>query len=131
MMLSGTGALTKSGAGTLTLTGANTYTGGTTINTGTLQIGNGDTSGSIAGNVADNTAITFNRSDTVTYGGVISGAGTLTKSGAGTLHIDGREHLRGRHDDQRRSAADRRRGDHGQHRRQHDRQLLLSRSNCL
>ena len=47
------GALVKIGTGTLTLTGANTYTGGTTISAGTLQLGNGGTSGSIIGNVVD------------------------------------------------------------------------------
>ena len=36
------------------LTGANTYTGGTTITAGTLQLGNGGTTGSIAGNVVNN-----------------------------------------------------------------------------
>jgi autotransporter-associated beta strand protein len=37
--ISGSGSLTKSGTGTLTLTGTNTYSGNTTVNAGTLQIG--------------------------------------------------------------------------------------------
>ena len=76
-VISGTGSLTQLGGGTLTLTGANTYTGGTTISAGTLQIGNGGTTGSIVGNLTDNTALAFDRSDAVTFGGVISGSGSL------------------------------------------------------
>ena len=56
-MISGTGTVTKSGAGTLTLTGDNTYTGGTTISAGTLSLGNGGTTGSVAGNIVDNGAL--------------------------------------------------------------------------
>ncbi len=83
------GALTKTGAGTLTLTGTNTYTGGTTINGGTLQLGAGGTTGTIAGNVIDNGALAFDRSDTITFGGMISGAGTVINLGPGTSTLTG------------------------------------------
>ncbi|MGQ5524006.1 autotransporter-associated beta strand repeat-containing protein [Chitinimonas sp. PSY-7] len=87
--ISGTGALTKQGAGVLTLSGTNTYTGDTTISAGSLQVGNGGTTGSLAGNVINNTALTFNRSDDLGYTGNISGAGALTKLGAGVLTLSG------------------------------------------
>ena len=92
--ITGTGSLTKHGTGgTLTLTGANTYSGGTTINNaGTLQIGDGGTTGKISGDVLINHAgadLVFNRSNALTYGGVISGAGSLRKEGAGTLTLTG------------------------------------------
>ncbi|MEI8369089.1 MAG: autotransporter-associated beta strand repeat-containing protein [Planctomycetia bacterium] len=83
------GTLTKTGLGTLTLTGANTFTGLTTVATGTLQIGNGGTTGSIAGNIAVDSDLVFNRSGTTTYGGVISGNGNVTKLGTGTLILTG------------------------------------------
>jgi len=50
-VLSGSGSLTKAGDSTLVLTANNAYTGGTTINGGTLQIGNGG-GGSLAGGSA-------------------------------------------------------------------------------
>jgi len=83
------GTLTKSGLGTLTLTGTNTFTGLTTVATGTLQIGNGGSTGSIAGNIAVDSDLVFNRSGTTTYGGVISGNGNVTKLGTGSLIVTG------------------------------------------
>ena len=87
--ISGEGSLVKTGAGTLTLAGDNTYSGGTTIDEGTLQIGNGGTSGSITGDIANAGNLVFNRSDDNAYGGVISGTGSLDKEGAGTLTLTG------------------------------------------
>ena len=40
-IITGTGSLVKNGANTLTLDGVNTFTGGTTIDAGTLQVDNG------------------------------------------------------------------------------------------
>jgi outer membrane autotransporter protein len=87
----GTGVLqlTKIGAGTLTLTGANTYSGGTTVSAGTLQLGNGGTTGSIVGNVVDDGILAFNRSDVFTFGGVISGTGSVRQIGSGTTVLTG------------------------------------------
>ncbi|MBO9652431.1 MAG: autotransporter outer membrane beta-barrel domain-containing protein, partial [Variovorax sp.] len=85
--ISGSGNVTQVGSGTTTLTADNTYTGGTTISAGTLQLGNGGTTGSIVGNVVDNAALAFNRSDALTFAGTISGSGSLTQAGTGTTTL--------------------------------------------
>ena len=82
-VLDGTGTVTKTGLGTLVLTGANTYTGGTVISQGTLQIGNGGTTGSISGSILDDAALVFDHSDDITYADPISGTGSLTKLAQG------------------------------------------------
>jgi outer membrane autotransporter protein len=87
--LEGVGRLTKAGSGTLVLTEANTYTGGTTIAEGTLQLGNGGTSGSIVGDVLDNGMLKVNRSDAFTLDGVISGSGALNQVGTSTTVLTG------------------------------------------
>jgi fibronectin-binding autotransporter adhesin len=88
-VISGSGSLTQAGNGTLTLSGDNTYTGGTTINAGTLQLGDGGTTGIVIGNIVNNAALVFNRSDAVAYAGVVSGSGSLTQAGNGTLTLSG------------------------------------------
>ncbi|WP_158621272.1 autotransporter outer membrane beta-barrel domain-containing protein [Dyella dinghuensis] len=88
-VISGTGNLAQIGTGSTTLTSDNTYTGGTSIKAGTLQLGNGNTAGSVLGDIADNAILAFNRSDTVVYSNIISGSGGLNQMGPGTLQLDG------------------------------------------
>lgn len=87
--ITGAGVLTKAGDGQLTLTADNSYTGGTTIAAGTLQVGSGGTSGSILGNLDDNGTLAFDRSDVMTFPGVISGVGGVNQIGAGTTVLAG------------------------------------------
>lgn len=87
--ISGSGSIAHGGSGTLILTGANSYTGGTAITGGILQLGDGGTSGGIAGDVANNGSLVFDRSDTVTFSGAISGAGHVTQSGPGVTILTG------------------------------------------
>ena len=81
--------LTVSG-GSLTLTGNNTYTGPTTINSGTLQIGNGGTGEFLASptvSLSNNATLAFNHSDALTYGGAIGGNGGLVEQGSSGLLV--------------------------------------------
>src|SRR3989442_6699022 len=72
------------------LRAANTYSGGTPISGGTLQVGNGVTTGALgAGAVVDNARLTFNRSDAVTIANDISGTGGLNQIGNGTTILTG------------------------------------------
>lgn len=113
----GTGAsggvvsVVKSGTGTATLGGGNGYTGGTTLSAGTLALGNNSALGTGALAVTASSSISAVGSPTIantisiastftatfnigtglilTDSGSITGAGALTKSGAGRLTLSG------------------------------------------
>ena len=89
-VISGTGTLVQMGTGTSILTAANTYSGRTTISAGTLQLGNGGITGSIVGNVVDNGALQFNRTDAgLNLAGNITGTGSVIQAGTGTVTLSG------------------------------------------
>ncbi|MCA8424444.1 autotransporter outer membrane beta-barrel domain-containing protein [Burkholderia seminalis] len=114
--IGGSGAVEKTGAGTLTVTpssaGGNTYSGGTTIMQGTLSVAADNALGAASGsltlnggtlqlgsafNVASSRAVSITANNgtidtqgfnsTLTQG--ITGAGSLTKLGSGTLTMNG------------------------------------------
>lgn len=89
--VSGSGRVINDGAGTVTLAGNNNYTGGTTINAGTLQIGSGGATGTLDVNagITDNGTIIFNSTSALTLNSVISGTGNLVKRGSGLLKLLG------------------------------------------
>ncbi|MBC7366415.1 MAG: autotransporter-associated beta strand repeat-containing protein, partial [Undibacterium sp.] len=109
-VVSGGNGFTVTNGGTLVVTAANTYTGTTTVSNGqltlknatgsatgtgnvtvgsggTLQIGDATAAGSLGGNIANAGSVIFNRTDSFTYAGVISGAGLVNKYGTGTLTL--------------------------------------------
>jgi outer membrane autotransporter protein len=88
-LLSGTGGIEKTGAGRLTLTLDQAITGTTTISAGTLQLGNGGTSGSVVGDIVNNATLIANRSNTLNLAGAISGSGALRQVGSGTTVLSG------------------------------------------
>ncbi|MEK7388979.1 MAG: autotransporter domain-containing protein [Elusimicrobiota bacterium] len=101
------GSLVKTGGGVWNLTRANSYSGGTTVNAGTLGIDDLSALGSGAvtldgGTLRTNSALTFSRDMTLgasggtidtagndsSFSGILS-AGALTKAGNGTLTLSG------------------------------------------
>ena len=86
----GTSRLTKSGAGLLLIDTDNTYTGPTTIQAGTVQVGNGDAHGSLGtGPVTNNGVLAFSRTADLNIAGTMTGAGTVTNNGNGVITLRG------------------------------------------
>ncbi|HCN78961.1 MAG TPA: hypothetical protein DIT13_17430 [Verrucomicrobiales bacterium] len=76
--ITGNVAVTQSGTGKLTLTANNTYTGVTTINAGTLQVGNDGPTGSTgSGNIINNGTLRFDRTGALEVPNAISGSGQV------------------------------------------------------
>ncbi|PKM22861.1 MAG: hypothetical protein CVV10_02210 [Gammaproteobacteria bacterium HGW-Gammaproteobacteria-14] len=89
--ITGDGELRKNGPGVLALTGDVSLLGGTVVNAGALQIGNGGVDGSLAGDVLLNggAQLRFNLSSDVSLNGSIAGTGNVIQLGAGTTTLQG------------------------------------------
>ncbi len=81
--------ITMNGAAKLTISGESIYTGTTTVSSGTLQVGEGGTTGRLgSGAVTDNALIVFNRSDNLAVPNSITGTGTVTNAGGAGNVLD-------------------------------------------
>ena len=117
--ISGNGAITKNGTGILTLNGSNNYSGNTTINAGTVVIGNSTGLGA-SGNItfgggtlqygsgittdistriknSGSAILIHTNSNDITFAGALdsSNSGGLTKNGTGTLTLAGNSNYSG------------------------------------
>jgi autotransporter-associated beta strand protein len=87
--LAGPLSVIKNGAGTNIFLGTHAYTGPTTINDGTLQVGTGDAFGNIGtGAITNKACLLFNIGAwTTTVSAAISGTGSVIKTGSGQVTI--------------------------------------------
>ena len=101
--ISGNGSLTVNngigevGGGAVTFTASNSYLGTTTVNAGSLSLGNGGTTGNLSASsaisIASGATLIFNHLNTLAQGTsfsstAISGAGTIVQSGNGTTILN-------------------------------------------
>jgi autotransporter-associated beta strand protein len=87
--LTGSFGITKSGSGIAILRGTNTYTGTTTVTAGTLQVGNGGTTGSLGtGSIVNNGTLAYNFGTSTRIAlpsSTYSGTGNLTVNSGSAL----------------------------------------------
>ena len=86
--MSGAGSLVKNGSGTLTIRKQLSYTGGTTVNEGTLVLGAGGANGMIRGNLAirEGAQVTLKGGDSFGYSGGAASVKNVNING-GTLYF--------------------------------------------
>lgn len=90
--IDGDGTVEKRGKSTLIFIVDHLYTGQTTVNEGTLQIGDGGQTGSVHSKqilLGDSTTLAFNRADDITHRGQIGGSGRVEQRGEGILLLAG------------------------------------------
>lgn len=92
--ISGTGTLTKAGSANAIFANHNNYTGATIISAGSLQLGNGGTTGGLTATsgITNDGNLTINRSNAFAQGTdladrVIEGSGSFTQAGTGTTTL--------------------------------------------
>ena len=81
--VSGTGTMAKQGAGTLTLTGLNAQDW--RVDAGTLAVSAGGYNSNTT--IASGAQARFDQTSNASFNGVLTGAGRVTKTGAGTLQL--------------------------------------------
>ena len=90
----GSQALSVSGGGTLVLSGSVGYSGATTVNASTLQVGgsgisNGEALNSPGITMSNSATVAFNPTGPVSYSGTVGGSGQLAKTGSSLLTLYG------------------------------------------
>jgi fibronectin-binding autotransporter adhesin len=92
--MSGAGSLTKTGSANVILANNSTYTGATIISAGSLQLGNGGTTGALTATsgITNDGNLTINRSNAFAQATdladrVIAGTGSFTQAGSGTTTL--------------------------------------------
>lgn len=65
------------------------FNGAVNISGGTLQLGDGGTTGSLYADITNNSTLAFNRSNAYKFDTVISGTGDVVQLGSGTLTLSG------------------------------------------
>lgn len=93
--VSGTGSFNKTGTGTVSVTGDVASTGGVNVSAGTLQIGNNTPTGTLAGNIVNNSTLSFYRQDATVVSNDISGSGGLSKSQGAIVTLSGNNSFSG------------------------------------